>query len=265
LSSLLCAVFLDFLLNICIKFLKEQLRWLLVAIAVTAVAAQPQPPANRVPLKIFSCFNGPDGLPTSQPYQVKILCIRSQLACAINQLHPAENWGFRNHTHSLTTHEQWEYHSDDNTIRLVSFPNICIDIDGYGTQVRVQGPNLACSLRSEHVCVCVCVCVYVCVCVCVCVYVCVCVFLASSALAHALNRCWQNDATLQVYSCHTDDKDPTQQNQEWKLTPDGHIVSTMSGRCIDVAGYANASGSRVHLWDVLPDNVRTGLWIVIGG
>eukprot|EP00048_Salpingoeca_helianthica_P016232 m.231184 g.231184 ORF g.231184 m.231184 type:complete len:915 (-) comp18276_c0_seq1:117-2861(-) len=136
-------------------------RSILVVCACVALIRAQQPPANFFPLKIFTCYDQPGGQLSSKPYQ------------------------------------QWEYKSADQTIRLLNFPDICIDIDGYGTQ---------------------------------------------------------DDASLQTFSCHTDDKDPTHQNQEWRLTADGHIVSTMSGRCIDVANFANVSGSRVHLWDVLPDN-----------
>ena len=36
-----------------------------------------------------------------------------------------------------------------------------------------------------------------------------------------------------LFTCHTDDKDPTHQNQEWTYNSNGTITSVMSGKCMD--------------------------------
>ena len=41
------------------------------------------------------------------------------------------------HPPTSSSFQQWEYHSDDQTIRLAAFPDTCIDIDNYGTQASI--------------------------------------------------------------------------------------------------------------------------------
>ena len=36
-----------------------------------------------------------------------------------------------------------------------------------------------------------------------------------------------------LWDCHTDDKDPTHQNQEWTMNGNGTFVSAMSGKCLE--------------------------------
>ena len=38
-----------------------------------------------------------------------------------------------------------------------------------------------------------------------------------------------------LWDCHTDDKDPTHQNQEWTMNSNGTFVSTMSGKCLEAS------------------------------
>ena len=51
-----------------------------------------------------------------------------------------------------------------------------------------------------------------------------------------------------LFGCHTDDKDPTHQNQEWSLNSNGTITSTMSGMCIDAQDFGKTDGTNVQLW-----------------
>jgi len=59
----------------------------------------------------------------------------------------------------------------------------------------------------------------------------------------------QNGAEVWLYACHTEDKDPAHQNQEWKIMADGTIRSTLSGKCLDVSNYGTSPGSIIQIWD----------------
>ena len=50
-----------------------------------------------------------------------------------------------------------------------------------------------------------------------------------------------------LFVCHTDDKDPTHQNQEWSVNSNGTITSIMSGKCIEAQDSGTTSGTNVQL------------------
>ena len=57
----------------------------------------------------------------------------------------------------------------------------------------------------------------------------------------------QDGSNIWLYTCHTDDKDPTHQNQEWIYNASsGTITSTMSGKCITAEGIID--GAILQLW-----------------
>lgn len=50
-----------------------------------------------------------------------------------------------------------------------------------------------------------------------------------------------------TYTCHTSDKTPSHQNQEWLINSNGTITSTMSGKCMEVESGWNLPGSVIDL------------------
>lgn len=59
-----------------------------------------------------------------------------------------------------------------------------------------------------------------------------------------------NGDVIHLWSCHTDDKDPTHQNQEWVYHTDTDtFVGTQSGRCIEAAGGGTSDGTGIVIWD----------------
>jgi hypothetical protein len=62
-----------------------------------------------------------------------------------------------------------------------------------------------------------------------------------------------NGARLHLWDCelsgrNADNGSPT--DQQWKITSDGFIRNTLSGKCIDVAGAPGRNnGARLQLWD----------------
>ncbi len=44
----------------------------------------------------------------------------------------------------------------------------------------------------------------------------------------------QDGSNIWLFGCHTSDKDPSHQNQEWSVNSNGTITSVMSGEWIDV-------------------------------
>eukprot|EP01121_Diplochlamys_sp_Union-15-3_P018262 TRINITY_DN661_c0_g1_i1.p1 TRINITY_DN661_c0_g1~~TRINITY_DN661_c0_g1_i1.p1 ORF type:complete len:885 (-),score=214.53 TRINITY_DN661_c0_g1_i1:67-2721(-) len=53
-----------------------------------------------------------------------------------------------------------------------------------------------------------------------------------------------------LFSCHTQDKDPAHQNQEWRYDATKKtFVSTLSGKCLDVNAYGTSPGTNVQIWD----------------
>jgi beta-glucosidase-like glycosyl hydrolase len=55
----------------------------------------------------------------------------------------------------------------------------------------------------------------------------------------------EDQATIYVYACHTDDKQPDHQNQEFSVNANGTITLIMSGKCLDVSDYGTTPGSQV--------------------
>jgi beta-glucosidase-like glycosyl hydrolase len=52
-----------------------------------------------------------------------------------------------------------------------------------------------------------------------------------------------------LYQCHTSDKDPTHQNQEFVYDSVGKtFTSTMSGKVLDASNYGTSAGTRVWIW-----------------
>jgi len=71
----------------------------------------------------------------------------------------------------------------------------------------------------------------------------------------------QNGALAWVWDCHTSDKDPKQQNQEFTWnTKAKTIVEIMSGRCLDSVSHSTASGSGIQLFDC-SSSIATQQWI----
>jgi len=59
-----------------------------------------------------------------------------------------------------------------------------------------------------------------------------------------------NGDVIHLWTCHTDDKDPTHQNQEFVYHSDTQtFVGTQSGRCIEAAGGGTTEGTGIVIWD----------------
>jgi beta-glucosidase-like glycosyl hydrolase len=58
-----------------------------------------------------------------------------------------------------------------------------------------------------------------------------------------------NGALVWLYDCHTSDKDPSHQNQEWQMQSNQEFVNPMSKKCLDANAYGTTPGTAVQLWD----------------
>lgn len=64
-----------------------------------------------------------------------------------------------------------------------------------------------------------------------------------------------DDACVFVDACHTDDKQPAHQNQEWSLNSNGTITSQISGKCLWATDYSN--GGRITIQTCSTDPTLT--------
>jgi hypothetical protein len=58
----------------------------------------------------------------------------------------------------------------------------------------------------------------------------------------------QDGSVVWTYTCHTADKDPAHQNQEWSINSNNTITSNLSGMCLDVVAYGIVPGSQIDIY-----------------
>jgi len=87
-------------------------------------------------------------------------------------------------------------------------------------------------------------------------------------------------SNIWLFTCHTNDTDPTHQNQEWTYNSNGTITSVMSGKCMNSQNFGTTDGTNVELdscsgtddqkWiykkgeDMTIRQVRSGLCLDVG-
>lgn len=52
-----------------------------------------------------------------------------------------------------------------------------------------------------------------------------------------------NGTQVQLYDCNGTGA------QQWRHQPNGELVNTNSGRCLDATGPSSANGTRLQIWD----------------